>query len=198
MHSPRRPNNLSWQADKATSRQPAYDATADILIPWIETSCSQTLLLSAHICWTRYCEDSIATGVLQGLQDVMASRLRALWLCWSGSFRVRRKAEQCVTEAVHHRDVATIHEDKISSPTDFTWLYYQRYYYTPKAPKWQTKGALKASLAGADSIMDLSTRVCEVLVHTSHRPLLSQSGSGVEVRSRRKSFWAGRDGQGRR
>ena len=60
----------------------------------------------------------------------------------------RKKFEQLITELVRQRDVVrSLMDDKVSSPTDFRWLYHLRYTYDPKAATME--GKLTVSLSNA-------------------------------------------------
>ncbi|CAB9499374.1 heavy chain, flagellar inner arm I1 complex [Seminavis robusta] len=126
----------------------------EALVTWATKFPAQVMILAAQIFFSREVEKALHEGdseaalkeVLTGLEwrlEVMAKTvLREL------PPDSRKKFEQLITELVRQRDVVrSLIDDKVSSATDFRWLYHLRYNYDPKAPKIVDK--LMVSLSNA-------------------------------------------------
>ncbi|KAI9105868.1 dynein heavy chain [Phlyctochytrium arcticum] len=110
-------------------------------LAWVDKYPDQLVVLSMQVLWTGAVEaafsqlssGSVAAG--QPLHDVLSlvesglKILADLVLEDIPTIR-RRKCEHLITELVHQRDIIRrLIRNQISSPTDFEWLYYMRFYF---------------------------------------------------------------------
>lgn len=140
--------------DKSSEGQAAGDAGTQAYVTWATKFPAQVMILAAQIHWSTVVSKALEDGdssaalekILTGLEwrlEVMAKTVLQELPPDS-----RKKFEQLITELVRQRDVVrSLMDDKVSSPTDFRWLYHLRYTYDPKATTME--GKLTVSLSNA-------------------------------------------------
>lgn len=106
----------------------------DTFINWMDTYCTQIVIMSTQIQWSSSVESAMAKDAtaLQQPLDRVVSLLKLLADRVLGDLPTgtRQKYEQLMTEMVHQRDVTrSLLADAVGSPEDFTWLYQMRYYF---------------------------------------------------------------------
>lgn len=111
-------------------------------LKWMTHVPAQLVVLSSQIVWTHLVDSVLkrlaSKGAVQSsvtLQDILNKIMSILEILADlvlieKDSRVRKKQEFLITELVHQRDVLRklIKED-VSSPRDFAWLYYMRFYW---------------------------------------------------------------------
>lgn len=109
----------------------------------IELYPAQIIILTIQILWTQLIEKNLPSNELQkvlNLTDSILSHLASNVLNESISFIHRKKYEYLITELVHQRDVTRLLIEKhVSSPNDFDWLYYMRFYHNPTSSSVEQK-----------------------------------------------------------
>jgi len=124
-------------------------------IAWAEQFPGQIMILATLVNWSmsvdsalrdnEKCEQSLS-DVLNGVNGKLEVMAQTVLLDLPNESR--KKFEQLITELVHQRDVTrSLIEEKVSSPTDFRWLYHLRFSYNPMAEKLTEK--LRISLSNA-------------------------------------------------
>lgn len=96
---------------------------------------SQASMLSSQIDWTERSEgcldqNKLVTEVAERIVTILSNFAEEVL----GDIPkdIRKKYEQLITECVHQRDVSRILVEKnVSSPKEFSWQYYMRFYYNP-------------------------------------------------------------------
>lgn len=140
--------------DAFTAVSDVTDGSKEKFIAWGTKFPAQVMILAAQINWSAGVDKALAGDnsskalgdVLQVLEwklEVMANTvLQEL------PPDARKKFEQLITELVRQRDVVrSLIDQKVSSISDFRWLYNLRYNYNPKAEKLTEK--LVVSLSNA-------------------------------------------------
>jgi dynein heavy chain 1 len=126
----------------------------DAFVDWATKFPAQIMILATQINWSMGVEDALRSD---NSATALQEQLRSLE--WKLSVMAetvlmelppqnRKKFEQMITELVHQRDVIReLLEERVSSPSDFRWLYHLRYDYNPRAAKLSEK--LQISLSNA-------------------------------------------------
>ncbi|KAI9494709.1 dynein heavy chain [Zychaea mexicana] len=130
--------------DAVTELESIYNAdemSSDDFMAWIDRYPAQLVVLAAQITWTQSVDKALNTvaeagnGDLAPLQSSIGLVERNLNVLADAVLLdltaiKRRKCEHLVTELVHQRDVTRqLHENRITSPKDFSWLYQMRFYF---------------------------------------------------------------------
>lgn len=110
------------------------------LLKWVNDFPAQVVILTSQLVWSQNCEKSFGADAAKaseaqasGLQ-LLESKLHSLSECVLQDMEsaLRKKCEQLLTEMVHQRDVLRVLiADKITSASDFGWLYHLRFYWNP-------------------------------------------------------------------
>ena len=122
---------------------------------WAQKFPGQVMILATLINWSMSvdaalkkdgnCEESLME-VLNGVNGKLKVMAQAVLL--DLPHESRKKFEQLITELVHQRDVTrSLIEDKVSSSTDFRWLYHLRFHFNPMAEKLTEKLCISLSNA---------------------------------------------------
>jgi dynein heavy chain 1 len=116
------------------------DSSKETFVEWTTKFPAQVMILAAQINWSMGVDRALAENdsaaalgevlrVLIWKLEVMANTV-LLELPPDS----RKKFEQLITELVRQRDVVrSLIDEKVSTSTDFRWLYHLRYNYNPKA-----------------------------------------------------------------
>lgn len=140
--------------DRSNDNRNEGEEGEEAFVTWATKFPAQVMILAAQISWSTVVDEAlhdadtnaalqlVLTGLLWRLKVMAKTVLREL------PPDSRKKFEQLITELVRQRDVVrSLMDDKVSSPTDFRWLYHLRYTYNPKAEKISEK--LWVSLSNA-------------------------------------------------
>ena len=136
-------------------REDKADATdKDAFVNWATKFPAQVMILATQINWSMGVDEALKSSDAEtGLKDRLSSLEDKLAVMAETVLKElpadsRKKFEQMITELVHQRDVVRdLIKEKVSSPTDFRWLYHLRYNYNPNAPELTQK--LMISLSNA-------------------------------------------------
>jgi dynein heavy chain 1, cytosolic len=119
-----------------------------------DISSLQIMIVAAQINWSMGVDKALADGdstkALGGVLRVLEWKLEVMANTVLEELPPdhRKKFEQLITELVRQRDVVrSLIDEKVSSASDFRWLYHLRYNYNPKADKLVEK--LVVSLSNA-------------------------------------------------
>lgn len=123
-------------------------------VEWATKFPAQVMILATQINWSMGVDEALhQDSSAAALEDKLAGlewklEVMAETVLLELPPESRKKFEQMITELVHQRDVVRdLIDQKVTSPTDFRWLYHLRYTYNPKAPKLTEK--LMISLSNA-------------------------------------------------
>ena len=110
-------------------------------ISWGSKFPAQVMILATQINWSTSVDKALAsktaTSELEKVVKVLVWKLEVManTVLQELPADTRKKFEQLITELVRQRDVVrSLIKEKVSSPTDFRWLYHLRYNYNPSAP----------------------------------------------------------------
>ena len=130
------------------------DASSAKFIDWATKFPAQVMILAVQINWSMGVDEALgesdATKALEAFLKVLEWKLEVManTVLKELPAENRKKFEQLITELVHQRDVVrSLVAEKVSSATDFRWLYHLRYNYNPNAEKLTEK--LVVSLSNA-------------------------------------------------
>jgi dynein heavy chain 1, cytosolic len=140
--------------DNTQENRSQGDEGMHAFVTWATKFPAQVMILAAQIYWSTAVDKSLrADNAAASLQDVLTGlewrlEVMAKTVLMELPPDSRKKFEQLITELVRQRDVVrSLMDDKVSSVSDFRWLYHLRYSYNPKAEKISEK--LWASLSNA-------------------------------------------------
>jgi dynein heavy chain 1 len=124
-------------------------------VEWATKFPAQLMILATQINWSMGVDEALhqddSAAALKERQSALEWKLEVMaeTVLLELPPESRKKFEQMITELVHQRDVIRdLMEQKVSSATDFRWLYHLRYNYNPKAEKLTEK--LMISLSNAN------------------------------------------------
>ena len=124
-------------------------------VAWAEKFPGQVMILATLVNWSMSVDAALRNGdnCEQSLNEVLDGvngklEVMAQTVLMDLPHESRKKFEQLITELVHQRDVTrSLIVDKVSSPTDFRWLYHLRFNYNPMAEKLTEKLCISLSNA---------------------------------------------------
>jgi dynein heavy chain 1, cytosolic len=156
---------LATKLERAVNEISAMDYInqVDEFIKWIEKYPAQITVLSSQVLWSASIESALTKKnllptlpngfSLEDEEKVIGNQLSALsdQVLKDITVDMRKKLEQLITELVHQRDVVrSLSQMKVDSANAFDWLYYMRFYFSPKAPDVLKKLQIKMSNAPFD------------------------------------------------
>jgi dynein heavy chain 1 len=140
-----------------------YINKVDDFVKWIECYPAQITVLASQVLWSSSIESALNKKpllptipnnfTLADEEKVINTQLSALsdQVLKDITVDMRKKLEQLITELVHQRDVVRILQNRnVESSNNFDWLYYMRYYFSPKNPEILKKLQIKMSNAPFD------------------------------------------------
>jgi len=140
--------------DTISSGAALDNETTITFVDWATKFPAQVMILAVQINWSMGVDkalgESDATKSLEAVLKVIEWKLEVMANTVLEELPPdnRKKFEQLITELVHQRDVVrSLIAAKVSSASDFRWLYHLRYNYNPKAEKLTEK--LIVSLSNA-------------------------------------------------
>lgn len=110
-------------------------------VRWLEKYPAQIVLLASQVAWCEQVEAALSKAngdgavAMSALQEIEAGVQESLKILSDHILHDlppdrRKKFEQLITEKVHQRDVTRqLIKSQVKTATDFTWLYYMRYYF---------------------------------------------------------------------
>ena len=132
-------------------------------IKWVESYPAQIVVLSLQVLWSASVESALSKKntlpslpqnfSLEDEEKIIGGQLSTLsdQVLKDITVDMRKKLEQLITELVHERDVVRILQArKVETPQNFDWLYYMRFYFSPKNPEILKKLQIKMSNAPFD------------------------------------------------
>lgn len=132
--------SLAHQLEQAVTALELLDRTEqqDEFNAWIQKYPAQIVILSMQVSWSNKVEESLEKKkglslVLIEEQIRLTLEMLAERVLTDLKKDIRQKYEQLITDLVHQREVTRqLMNEKVTSASEFVWLYHMRFYWRPK------------------------------------------------------------------